>query len=1370
MPAARCAARPFCFSRRRPTLPAVLRPAFAVLPLAFCLLPSPAAEIKADRPAAPTNGFRPLIADDRPAQPRLASASREAEARLKQFRLAPGLKVDLWAAEPMLANPVAFAVDERGRVFTSETYRYRTSALDIRHYMFMLEDDLAARTIKDRLAMIRKWFGPEGEAALSRETEVIRLLEDTDGDGRADKSLVFAEGFTSPLSGIGSGVLARRGEVWFTETPSLWRISPTNVPAQAAAVGQAGAVGQAPPPVTRPPGAPPGEPTAGVGARPTEPAGAADPLRSTPRVMDGYQAVELLRGFGVRFSFTGHDLHGLKLGPDGRLYFSVGDRGAHIVTQEGTVIDLPDEGAVFRCEPDGSRLEVVHRGLRNPQELAFNEYGDLFTGDNDSDQGDRERWVQVVEGGDSGWRVGHQHAPLGHGGMWNLERLWVPHFPGQAAYIIPPIANIGDGPGGLVHDYTGHYAAGTPGQPFVAYATKARAMAGGGFLLAYFKGTSAQSGICSLKLRPAGAGYELVAHDEFIWNTLVTDVDFAPDGAVFFTDWHEGWPKSNKGRLYRAYFPEVLADPAVKETAKLLAEGFAQRDEQELLGLLAHRDMRVRQEAQFELVGRGTNVIAAMFSLAGRAQNTPLARFHSIWGIGQMARNLPVWETRMEILNGLIPLLRDRSADIRYATSKALDQRVSAKVAEALLDRLTDDEPRVRRAAAIALSRQFYDGQRIPRSWPFLTETAIRLAEWAKPMAGRAAIDRLRIAAQADAAGGVTSTLGRLADVAMPEADEKQFVRTVVSAIAETSPNPALRNAISMVLAELATCRREGYDLSYLIKDERREVREVTLMAMRRFRTPVISQFLSDPDPLLILEAARAINDVPISNALPALAELAGPARLDAVLKQFAALAAVGQAPPPVIRPPGAPPGEAAAGGGARRTEPAGAAGPPPIRDVRADQPLPWGDAPPDHLAPLLLRVVNANFRTGTPASAARLAALAARTDLPELVRTEAVFALGSWAAPHPRDRITGTFRPLPARDAAPAREALMHVVPALAGTGRLSADDRTVPPEGGTTNALFLTALAEAAASLQLTDAAPSLAALVRRMDAPAAARVAALRSFAQIENRKSEIENLLAFASNDAAEPLRLEVSKLNAALNPGDAAGQLAAKLAAGTEAEQQAAYAALGGLKDPAADALLADALDKLMKRELPNEVALDVVEAAGKRDADAVKSRLAAYQDWKLPKDHLTPHREALFGGDVERGRKVFYGNATVACTRCHQIGNDGGGNAGPRLDGVATRLTREALLESIVAPNRQITEGYETALVTLKNGAVLAGLVKSETDTELVLHNPEDGDLTVKKADLELREAGLSGMPEGFADILTRQELRDVIEFLGTLK
>ena len=61
-------------------------------------------------------------------------ASDDAVLALKRFSLPKGLKASLWAAEPMLANPVAIDFDEKGRLFVSETYRYKTSVLDIREW------------------------------------------------------------------------------------------------------------------------------------------------------------------------------------------------------------------------------------------------------------------------------------------------------------------------------------------------------------------------------------------------------------------------------------------------------------------------------------------------------------------------------------------------------------------------------------------------------------------------------------------------------------------------------------------------------------------------------------------------------------------------------------------------------------------------------------------------------------------------------------------------------------------------------------------------------------------------------------------------------------------------------------------------------------------------------------------------------------------------------------------------------------------------------------------------------------------------------------------------------------------------------------
>src|SRR5262245_37257826 len=90
-----------------------------------------------------------LKGPDRVAEPQRAPSSDEPLKMMKKFVLPAGFSVSPWASEPLLGNPVAFTIDEKGRVFVAETFRYRTSTLDIRHYMFMLEDDLASRSTDD---------------------------------------------------------------------------------------------------------------------------------------------------------------------------------------------------------------------------------------------------------------------------------------------------------------------------------------------------------------------------------------------------------------------------------------------------------------------------------------------------------------------------------------------------------------------------------------------------------------------------------------------------------------------------------------------------------------------------------------------------------------------------------------------------------------------------------------------------------------------------------------------------------------------------------------------------------------------------------------------------------------------------------------------------------------------------------------------------------------------------------------------------------------------------------------------------------------------------------------------------------------------
>jgi quinoprotein glucose dehydrogenase len=567
---------------------------------------------------------------ERSPEPVIAPASDDAQLAIQRFTLPAGLQAKLWAAEPMLANPVAIDFDEKGRLFVSETHRYGTSVLDIRGYMGMVELDLAARTIEDRTALIHTVFGDEQAKQLAIESEIVRLVEDRDGDGVADSSKVFADGFNTALDGIASGVLARHGKVWLTNIPSLWLL-------------EDGGEGQL------------------------------------------AKRTELLRGFGVRFNFTGHDLHGLILGHDGKLYFSIGDRGANVPTKEGGVVSVPDEGAVFRSNLDGTVLELFARGLRNPQELAFDEHGNLFTGDNDSDQGDLERLVYLVEGGDSGWRVGYQHAPLGKGGPWMREDLWKPRFPGQPSYYLPPVANIEDGPSGLT------YYPGTGLSPEYS----------GHFFITHFKGSIARSGIQTYTVKPDGAGFSVTDSQPFISGLLATDVTFGPDGVMYLSDWVEGWPKSHKGRIYG--ITPIKQDPAQKavsaDLAQMLATGFAKFDVPTLRRLLAHPDRRARLEAQLALVARGRGSITVLSEVATNSVSAPLARLHAVWGLTQLGRE------HKEPASVLMRLLDDPDAEVRAQAAKGLGDLQHTAAFDGLVAKLEDVAPRVQFFAAQSLGK-----------------------------------------------------------------------------------------------------------------------------------------------------------------------------------------------------------------------------------------------------------------------------------------------------------------------------------------------------------------------------------------------------------------------------------------------------------------------------------------------------------------------------------------------------------------------------------------------------------------------------------------------------------------------------------------
>ena len=1073
--------------------------------------------------------------------PEIDPASDEGQQALARMKLPPGLKASLWAAEPMLANPVAFNFDEKGRVFVAETFRYRTSVLDIRDYMWTLEDDLANRNQADFLASIRKDFGEEGIKELSKETERVQLIEDTNGDGVADKSTVYAENFRSPIDGIASGVLARRGEVWFTNIPALWKFT-----------GQDKAE-------TR---------------------------------------TELFRGFGLRFNFTGHDFHGLIFGPDGRIYFSIGDRAASVKTKEGTMIEAPDTGSVFRCYPDGSHLELFATGLRNPQSLLFNEYGDLFTGDNDSDQGDQERLVHVVENGDSGWRIGYQHAPRGNAGPWNAERLWLPRHPSQPAYLLPPICNIEDGPSGIA------YYPGTGLTPDYA----------GKIFITHFKGAIASSGIYTYQVKPAGASYAIESEAPFLRNALPTDVRFGPDGRLYYSDWAEGWPKSKRGRIYAIFDPNRVNDPLVKSTRQLIASDYTKKTNDDLAGLLAHPDWRVRLDAQLELANRGAASIETLSSVASKTDGSPLARRHAVWGLGQLGVKFP------GAVKALRPLLKANDAEVRAQAAKELGD---------CSDHASDD-------ALVSI---------------LLSDPSLRVKFFAAQSLGK-----LKYA-------GATSAL-------------------LTSIRSNNDADAYLRHALVMGLVGCATPEQ----LTALKTDESRAARLAAVLALRRLANAEVTTFLTDNDPLIVNEAVEAIYDLPIVAAYPAVAAF-------------------------------------------------------------IDHPV--------ASEPIMLRALNAQFRIGTPANAVALANYVVRPDAPEKLREEALTLLSLWPEPPARDRLIGIYRPLPdkTRDSAIGIGAL---------NSHMSELLSTATPE-----ALQLATL-QVIAALKLNSTVPLVRALVANNSASETVRTAALDMLKRLADPQLPESIAAALASNSAE--LRLAALPLSTKLHPESAGGTLARLLENGTLAEQRTAYISLGDLAQPEADTILASELKKLAVGKVAPGAQIELLDAAAKRASPEVKQLLAA-RDAALAKDPdpLAAFQVSLEGGDAKKGRSLFYYHPVLACVRCHTA-DSAGGEAGPNLAGIGARKPREYILESIVKPNAKIADGFDTQVVTLKSGALTAGVFVAENESEITLRDSNGRNVVIKKSDIASRTSAPSSMPEIFGTILTKAELRDLVEFVDSLK
>lgn len=1103
-----------------------------------------------------------------------------------------GMKVEVWSSAPTMANPVSFCFDEKGKCYVAETTRFEHGVPDTRGHMKWLDEDLANRSIDDLLRMYEK----HGYKGYEKYSDQVRVVWSSTGSGPADKSEIFSGGYNRPQDGLAAGVLARKGSVYFTCIPDLYVLKDTN-----------------------------GD-------------GKADEKKS------------LFTGFGPTVQFLGHDLHGLRMGPDGKLYFSVGDRGFVVTTKEGKKLEYPNTGAVLRCDPDGANLEVVHSGLRNPQEIAFDDFGNLFTYDNNCDSGDRARWVHIVEGGDSGWRGGFQYStgyhtpavPQGNRGAWNTEKLWHTQHDGQPAWIVPPLAHLGNGPAGITH------------YPGIGLNDKYKDH----FFACDFTSSAGSSVIWSLAVKPKGASFEITKPEPFLKGMVPTDCEFGPDGAFYWSDWVGGWAPQNRGRIFRVTDAEAMKNPKVAEAQKLLAEGF-DKSSVELAKLLEFPHQQVRQEAQFELASRQPDDSVKAFAGVLKDSKSQVARLHAVWGLGQVAR------VKAEAIAPVVLLLKNKEKDDEVK-----------RAALVLLGDFFNQSSRVRSGGADSDVREAVPG--------LMVDPNLRVRAAATVAYGKLGDSRLR----AHFPAAERAFYAPLFDVLKSNNDQDVYLRqAAVMGLVHSVSNP-----VDLVNAWKQT--REAEKAKYDVP----AVRMGVVLALRKLKSEKVADFLADADEKVVAEAARAAYDERIEGAIPALAKLADKTAADAIA--FRALAA--------------------------------------------------------------------NYFLGTAEGANRVAAFAARSSEPDYVRAFALKLLGDWSKPPRRDPITGLTLDIAPRDTKIAADAVLK-----AGV-RVFAGSAVVRSEA-----------AQVAAKLNLKEFGPAMAALVKDAASPIPTRVEAL--YAVDALKAPEAKDLAVYALTSDEPRLRAAGRAVKAHLEPAAVMKELPSLLEDPkvSVAEKQGAFAILASQKtSDEADRLLGLWVDRLAEAKVPNALALDVLEAAEVR-ANTPKLKLSVPLKQKVdtyrraqnklandPKgDKLAAYTDALEGGDADKGRSLFLNNSAVYCQRCHRLDGQGG-DVGPALNGIAADVekTRRYLLEAVVVPNAKIAKGFDTVILLLNDDTTVSGVVKSEDKKQLKLVTAENKELTVLVEDIQRRRTGPSAMPDDLHKKLSRRELRDLVEFLTSLK
>jgi putative membrane-bound dehydrogenase-like protein len=392
--------------------------------------------------------------------------------------------------------------------------------------------------------------------------------------------------------------------------------------------------------------------------------------------------------------FHHHQVSGLTIGNDGWLYVTSGDDDNVVEGSDSSRATVLRTGAVFRCRPDGSKMQAFAMGFRNPyRDAAFDDAFNMFHADNDNEDGSKFqgcRLMHIAEGCDFGWRL-----RIG-------ARCCQPDFVRGAAF--------GELPGKMAPMLkTGR---GAPAGLLIYNETRFPKQYRG---LLYYPDVFRKL-IRAYKVEPEGATFKVVNEFEF----LKTDdplfrpcqMVVGPDGAMYICDWRTNsggagrlWGDGQHGRIYRVTWAGTKNDPALEPRGMDSWAKIQKMDASPLLETLSSEEFSDRQLARRRLVSLGDKNRPALLKLLTDDKALKRARIAALGALQSM------WNT--DVQTACIGLLKNPDADYRRLAADALGLNSPAKDAishEALNQAILDPDALVRRSIALAMSRVGADG------------------------------------------------------------------------------------------------------------------------------------------------------------------------------------------------------------------------------------------------------------------------------------------------------------------------------------------------------------------------------------------------------------------------------------------------------------------------------------------------------------------------------------------------------------------------------------------------------------------------------------------------------------------------------------